>query len=884
MYFSKDSVDILISKVKNFLTDRCRVTGDKPSFSSRGTTANWYRGEKRTEFNVYACEFYIDNPTQSGSPDGILKIVPYVIDDNGTDKCTSVILQYSSSNNIFRTIAYISSTVQFSGPYMTYATPDMVALTESTEGIRCIERLIDIIGKYRFERIICAFTETIPVGIKYSTYFEPELQDFIECQRRFAHALRVWANCHNECLMPIFTPFEQLLSRDERVWYVHYPSTTKFVLKHSNDHEILDVYKLDSKGYVQRKLTDDEVRRAFGHPFHDEIVAMFTDIEKRKKESVDKPFIGQKITFGDKAHKKWADLYTLLYDHFAGWCRCADATLQQKTFSYSCKMLCPTGIDFYIMKRSSRRDSKDKFKFAVLYDELTEKVTLRFFAENVDIVVDGHQIHESGYCEPIISAFLFDKPKEGVKMFDITNGDNDNKMENDWRPLDVLKVYFGDKFWNNIIDIFGKFIPKQTEIFYENMLKRWSSDPEYQFFDYIRYQFSKFAREWFLNGSVKQIIKSINSVDWEVTVMDSDLLAETNSFRRYRIELRHRICVKDSNGISDDNLAFYKIDPVYGPRRIIPYGLDHEFGNGFSSHVESIYYSVRMKIKEFVKEEKKMNDDKKKEFDAIREAMARLTGTLTEVEPMIWTREEFEKITEDLKKLAESATKEEKKMTDKKKEFFEVVREAIMAGSAETSTLETGKSKTDDPKFPHFSTDKNGQKLVTIPWDVYRTMANTQYGMAVTLVKDRRAEIKDAYWNPKTGVATILWADGSKTMSKPMEGTAADPEIGFAICIAKKFMGGTQNKWRKWLKATIDASAASAKKKGDKNLVKLEKQARARWFAQQILDPTPDQIETMIGIIKKENAEASKKAEDTANTETPKKQRRPRQKKSTGTK
>ena len=826
MDFSKDSVDILIAKVKDILTSKCRVTGDKPSFSSRGTTANWYRDGKWTEFNCYACEFYVDNPTQSGSPNGILKIVPTVIDENGTDKCTSVILQYSTSNNIFRTIAYISVSAQYSGPYMAYATPEMVVLTESTEGLRYIDRLIDIIGKYRFERIICAFTEAIPVGIDYSTDFDPELQDFDECRKRFAHALRMWANCHNECLMPIFTPFEQLLRRDECVWYVHYPADTKFVLKHLNDHETLDVYKIDSKRYVQKKLMDHEVRRAFGTHLHDEIVSMFADIEKRKKEAADKTFIGEKISFDDKAPKKWVDLYSLLYDHFAHWCHRVDATLQQKTFSYSSKSWYPAGINFYIMKRNSS-DGKDKLKFSVLYDELREQVTMRFFAENVDIVVDGHNIHECCYCEPIISAFIFDKPKDEVKMFDITNGDTNNKMELDWRPLDVLKAYFGDMFWDNIIEIFGKFIPKQIQSFENilngNIMKAWASDPEYQFFDYIRSQFSILVRDWFFQGDVKPIIKSINEVNWEVR----------SSPNRYRIELRHRIGVKDSNGISDDNLSFYKIDPIYGDRRIIPYGLDHEFGVGFSSHVELIYNHVRAKINQakinqIVEEEKKMNDGKKKELiDEISKSLVTLNEKLKQ---------------------------------------------------------EAHDEKTEDPKYPHFSTDKNGKKLVTIPLDVYHTMVNTQYGMAVTVVKDRRTEIKDAYWNPQSGVATILWADGSKTMSKPMEGTTADPEIGFSLCIAKKMMGGTQNKWRKWLKSTIEASAASAKKKGDKSRIKLEKQARARWFAQQILDPTPDQIETMIGVIKKENAEASKKAEDTANTETPKKQRRPRQKKSTGTK
>ena len=124
----------------------------------------------------------------------------------------------------------------------------------------------------------------------------------------------------------------------------------------------------------------------------------------------------------------------------------------------------------------------------------------------------------------------------------------------------------------------------------------------------------------------------------------------------------------------------------------------------------------------------------------------------------------------------------------------------------------------------------------------------------------RCTEIKEAYWNPKTGTATIIWADGTKTMAKAMKGTDADPEIGFAICVAKKFFG-TQNQYRKWLKSIVDASTASAKKKADKKLTKLTKQARARLAAEGITDPSQDQITGMIDKIEAENMSAAKAAQ-----------------------
>ena len=668
-----------------------------------------------------------------------------------------------------------------------------------------------------------------PVGIvfrisrKFSSDSKDELKFTVIYDTTFKTvAIRFFAD--NIESFNVTTPKERLQIR--RITFCQ-PIFKSFIGDKPSEHQI---YGSQTNGDPESKTSADwkpvdVIREYFGTDFLDKIGEIFgkyiptkdckdcyhklaasilenhedtpsTDTAKTSEaDGNDAMKISERIKFPESAQKKWVDLYTLLYDHFAHYCHRVDATLHQRTFACSNRSWYPAGIDFYIMKRNSS-DGKDKFKFSVFYDELTKQVTLRFFASNVDIVIGGDHIHESSYCEPIISVFLFDKPRVEVKSFDITNGDTDNKMEHDWRPLDILQTYFGDMFWDKLVEIFSGFIPKQTEIFYENILKSWNSDPKYQFFNYIQEQFSKFTKEWF-HGTVKKIVKSVNAIDWEVVVIDFNPLTGYNSSRKYRFELRHRIDVKDINDISDDNLTVFKIDPSCGVEHVTPDKLDDEFGSGFQSHVELIYNCVRAKINEFVKEEKKMTNDEKKELDVFGEALKRI---------------------------------------------------------AETLTTETPVSKPDDPRFPHFSTSKDGVKLVTIPWDVYRTMTNTQYGMTTTIVKDRASTIMNAYWNPKTGAATIIWADGSKTMSKPMKGTTPDPEIGFAICIAKKMMGPSQNKWRKWLKSVVDASAETSKKKSDKSRIKLEKQARARLDAQQITEPSDVQLTEMIETIVKENA------------------------------
>ena len=185
-----------------------------------------------------------------------------------------------------------------------------------------------------------------------------------------------------------------------------------------------------------------------------------------------------------------------------------------------------------------------------------------------------------------------------------------------------------------------------------------------------------------------------------------------------------------------------------------------------------------------------------------------------------------------------------------------------------------------EPKYPHYSTDKNGTKLITLPWDTYMQLTNAQYGIAasVRIIKDRCTEIKEAYWNPKTGTATIIWADGSKTFAKALDASTADPEVGFAICIAKKFFGGTQHQWRKWIKKIVTASEKSSQKKIDKKYTKLAKQAWARLEAEGITDPTQDQVVAYIDKIDAENKAASKAAKAKPATVPAKKTTTPKKK------
>lgn len=985
--------------------------------------------------------------------------------------------------------------------------------------------LVTILGERRCDKIIKAFNEAIPECIKYSmlgSKWYRDLSVFDRIWKRMDWAIRKWSwlGCY-ENLVPVWTTPEHSLPRDCREWNLHYPATYKIVLVSNVDGADVQYWKYDNDGRVTKPMTRDYFRDTVSTPLDDVLTKILSE-ELRTKEAEEKPFIGAKIFFDDKAPKKWVELYTLLNDHFASWCRRNNATLQQTAFAHSNKNWYPSGINFYVQKRNSSGE-KDKLKFSVLYDELREQVTMRFFAENIQCLFintpkEQFRIRQVSYCEPIISIFMFDEPKDGVKSFDITNGDPNNKMENDWRPLDVLKAYFGDKFWDNIIEIFGKFIPKQIETFEPKIdVKQWETDEEYKYFNYIRGQFNLYIHKFCCGFRVKQIANSIDEVMWDCEYQKGLRTPETVHVHIY---LRHCKDQRDLNGIADDLMTFYRITDDGKEEKVILMELDDELGSHIKLKVEEIYDQVRRMIEEDVERKPNISvpfpvvacvmenilsahegyrsgsygkslykckikiDGKVYEIGAIKDKykiihvfvgseetvvfdvinhtygrdiygwenspwtigrilynssyhpkklmsileMIRVTiddvctkltckdsadtyfsayyeddvkpkidnlscdiikkservfqerigeiydkaclglqptqsvltctegecykqrptpkadfmfkghvvnpfkrpyaGAFVADEDMILSSDEIKKILQEAKEMdtPEKRTSpfeetcdrlskivrwwgvygeitethpsssrfiitwkgnadarerlvfslkcirdmriqldihdavKQKRLSDEgiRDMFGEPFADAIMKFKEELG-MHTYK-KSDEPKYPHYSTDKNGKKLVTIPWDVYRTMTNTQYGMAVTVVKDRRTEIKDAYWNHETGVATIIWADGSKTMSKPMEGTTPDPEIGFALAIAKKMMGGTQNQWRKWLQKTIAASESRIAKKHDKKLTKLTKQALARLEAEGITDPSQDQITGMIDRIEAENMSAAKAA------------------------
>ena len=71
-------------------------------------------------------------------------------------------------------------------------------------------------------------------------------------------------------------------------------------------------------------------------------------------------------------------------------------------------------------------------------------------------------------------------------------------------------------------------------------------------------------------------------------------------------------------------------------------------------------------------------------------------------------------------------------------------------------------------------------------------------------------------------VTTVLWEDNTKTQARAMDGVTMEPEVGLALCIAKKIYK-SQNQYRKAVKAWFAASEKNNKKKTVKSDKKTKK-------------------------------------------------------------
>lgn len=100
-------------------------------------------------------------------------------------------------------------------------------------------------------------------------------------------------------------------------------------------------------------------------------------------------------------------------------------------------------------------------------------------------------------------------------------------------------------------------------------------------------------------------------------------------------------------------------------------------------------------------------------------------------------------------------------------------------------------------------------------------------GLIMEIVKERNnmikiPGIKNVLFNDTKRTTTVLFEDGTITMSKTMDGETYDREIGFAMCIMKK-MYGNRTRFQKEIKHWISVCENANKKIADKAAKKQEK-------------------------------------------------------------
>lgn len=80
--------------------------------------------------------------------------------------------------------------------------------------------------------------------------------------------------------------------------------------------------------------------------------------------------------------------------------------------------------------------------------------------------------------------------------------------------------------------------------------------------------------------------------------------------------------------------------------------------------------------------------------------------------------------------------------------------------------------------------------------------------------------IKKVMFNTVKGITTVIFDDGTHVMTKTSKDEGFDPEVGLAMCIAKKHYG-SRNKFKKVVAAAMDES----KEYNEKRLRKMMKKA-----------------------------------------------------------
>lgn len=95
--------------------------------------------------------------------------------------------------------------------------------------------------------------------------------------------------------------------------------------------------------------------------------------------------------------------------------------------------------------------------------------------------------------------------------------------------------------------------------------------------------------------------------------------------------------------------------------------------------------------------------------------------------------------------------------------------------------------------------------------------------------------VKNITFNTVKGITTVIFDDDTKVMTKTTEGEEFDPEIGLAMCIAKKLYGSRTN-FMRVVNLAMDKSAKGNKKREEKLKKKAEKAEAIKQHAKAQLE------------------------------------------------
>ena len=403
-----------------------------------------------------------------------------------------------------------------------------------------IDGLVDIIGRERMEEIIRTFNAAIPENIKYDGDVNED-SSFKYLQINIDLALKKWAGKRPDgsFLMTVCSVVDTAISDNVIIWGIGLPMKYKIILCRSTLGVTFYKYNDDdwSKG-LPIKMLEEDIKHHFGYVLVDDIKNAIEAANHDKIRS-----LGNENTLLQKTTQELNEELTKLREAIAAKDSLIDTLKKQLEMT---AMPVYTKMKHHIVEKTINVSNIDTNTPGLVSRDDWGKLIREF--HDAKFAVDTEEIKQ-----------ILKELKEEKEQTE-SNPDKD--------PESVISPQ---------IDV-----------------KQWETDEEYKYFNYIRDHFNIAIHRFCIGGQVKQIANSIDEVMWDCEYQKG---LRTPKQMHARIYLEHKKDIRDSNGIADDEMTFYKMTDDGKEEKVPINEIEDVFGSEIYRNVSAIYNQLILLMK-----------------------------------------------------------------------------------------------------------------------------------------------------------------------------------------------------------------------------------------------------------------------------------------------